>query len=410
MLPSDLVRARVRGPAIFPRWLDPDDDDVRELSDRVHAAFADVVAAGRRLGEVQADLDEASPDPKDAKVAKGLAKLASDRCETALPEGIEPAALREEVFARAAAQGPLALERGPLGGRVAADVLAEVAAERGLTAEALSDALYADLPSERRAVRCDVPDGAWLVHRYNVALVQGLLLSAQEVRIRLERPSAPRMGQLFRWVKFHQLLHAARRDGDALELVLDGPVSVFGPSTRYGLQLARFFPALLLQDGAWRMTANVLWTKARHRKELVVTSADGLRSHYKDTGAWRTKAEEHFAARFAEQDRGWTLTEGRLPLAVGDRRVVYPDFTLTDGERTAHLEVLGHWRAEALAARLAELERFGPANLVLAVPKKLAASERADLPESPRLVVFSDVLPVAKVLAAAARVAAPADG
>jgi predicted nuclease of restriction endonuclease-like RecB superfamily len=218
------------------------------------------------------------------------------------------------------------------------------------------------------------------------------------------------MGQLFRWVKFHQLLHAARRDDDALELVLDGPVSVFGPSTRYGLQLARFFPAVLLQDGPWRMTAKVLWTRARHRKELVVSSEDGLVSHYPDTGAWRTKAEEHFAARFAEQDRGWTLTEGRLPLAVGDRHVVYPDFTLTDGARTAHVEVLGHWRPERLAARLADLERFGPANLVLAVPKKLSASERSDLPESPRVVVFADVLPVAKVLAAAARVALPVAG
>lgn len=409
MLPADLVRARVRGPLIAPRWLDPDDPAVRELSERVHRAFADAVASGRRIGEVQADLDEASPDPKDAKIAKGLAKLASDRCETALPEGLDPPALREEVFARAAATGPLALGRGPLGGRTAADVLGEVAAARGLSPEAVADALYADLPSERRAVRCDVPDAAWLVHRYNTALVQGLLLTAQEVRIRLERPSAPRMGQLFRWVKFYQLLHAARRDGDALELVLDGPVSVFGPSTRYGLQLARFFPALLLQDGAWRMTATVLWTRARHRKELTVTSADGLRSHYPDTGAWRTKAEEHFAARFAEQDRGWTLMEGQLPLAVGDRHVVYPDFTLTDGRRTAHLEVIGHWRADGLARRLAELERFGPANLVLAVSKKLSASERADLPESPRLVVFSDVLPIGKVLAAATRVALPAD-
>jgi uncharacterized protein len=213
------------------------------------------------------------------------------------------------------------------------------------------------------------------------------------------------MGQLFRWVKFHQLLHVAHRDGDALELVLDGPVSLFGPSTRYGLQLSRFFPAVLLQDGAWRMTARVLWTRARMQKELTVTSEDGLASHYRDTGAWRTKAEEHFAARFAEQDRGWTLTEGQLPLAVGDRHVVYPDYTLTSGRRVAHLEVLGHWRPDALAARLADLERFGPANLVLAVPKKLSAAERSEVPESPRLVVFADVLPVSKVLAAAERVA-----
>src|SRR5690606_14619105 len=99
------------------------------------------------------------------------------------------------------------------------------------------------LKEEQRIVTCGVPDPDWLIARYNVALVQALLLRATEVRVRLVEPTVPRVRQLLRHVKFQQLLHHGRRDGDTLELVLDGPGALFRQSTRYGMQLASFFPA-----------------------------------------------------------------------------------------------------------------------------------------------------------------------
>lgn len=409
MLTADLVRARVRGPTLAPVRADPNDDDVRELARRIHEGVTAGVAGQIRQGELIADLEEAIRDLGPPKVGRGLLRIAQDKLATAAPSTsfgeTDPRELRFEVFQRAVARGPLGGPGDPFGRPSATDVLAEVGAERALTADQLGEALYADLPSERRLEAFDVPDPEWLIHRYNVALVQALLGSSTGITVELRNPSTPRMRQLVRWIKFHQLLHAADRDDERLRIKLDGPVSVFGPSTRYGQQLARFFPALLLQPGPWRLEATVLWTRARVKKQLVVTDADGFVSHYRDTGAYRTKTHDQFVAQFADKPRGWTLSDGALPIAVGDRGIVFPDFTLRDDEgREVHIEVLGYWRPEALRERVELLARHGPANLVLAVSKKLRGERAGEVPDHPRVVPYADVLSVAKVLEAAAQV------
>jgi uncharacterized protein len=404
VLTADLVRARVRGATLAPSLVDPGDPEIQEIAGRIVDGLAAGAAARTRLGEAVAEIEEAVGDLGPAKVARGMLRIAQGRCETELAASVDPATLRYEVFTRAAARGPLRLDDGapdPFGRPTAAEILAEVGRDHELDAEGAAEALYGDLPTERRLSAFAVPDATWLVHRYNVALVQALLSSATGIRLALERPEAPRMRQLVRWIKFHQLLHTARRDGELLEVALDGPVSLFGPSTRYGQQLARFFPALLLQPGPWRMEATVLWTKARHRKQLVVTDGDGLRSHYADTGAYRTRAHEQFVAQFADKDRGWALHEGELPLALGDRGLVFPDFTLRRGAQEVHLEVLGYWKAEALEERLALLDERGPRNLIVAVSRKLRGDKGQALPEHPKLVAYAEVLPIARILEAA---------
>lgn len=355
-----------------------------------------------------ADLDDLCAERRDHRMVRGMAHLARARCTLESIAEVDPVTLRDRVFRLAATRGPLALAPGPLGHPCASDVLHEIGAELGLAPDQVSDALFADHEHERRVVASRVPDAPWLVARYNVALVQALLLRATEVVVTLDEQRAPRLRQLFRWVKFHQLLHRARREGNKLVVRLDGPMSLFRGSTRYGQHLARFFPALVLQQAPWILKATVLWTRARHRKDLVISSEDGLKSHYSDTGAYRTRAQEHLLAAFEGEAGAWRLLEGQHPLQLGPSDLVFPDFTLTDGARLAHLEVWGHWRPEALERRLEALDRYGPGNLLVAVPRKLASGRSASIPEHAQLVVFSELLSVRKVLAAVDSVAVAA--
>ncbi|MCB9664611.1 MAG: DUF790 family protein [Alphaproteobacteria bacterium] len=406
MLTAALVRARVRGREIHPELVDPTRKDLLEAAEELVALPAQALEEGWTLGTLRAQLEEVGATHRSHKVIRGLAKLVVDRCEADVEAPLPPRELRAEVFRAARARAPLALRPDALGRPTAADVLAEVGARHGLSAEVLARALYADLPEAQVVVTWRPLDAQALLHRYNVALVQALLLRAVDVRITLHGPSVGKVRQLLRHVKFQQLVHAARREGSLLHLELDGPCSLFKQSTRYGLQLARFFPALLLQEVPWRLEAEVEWTRAAHRKRLELTHEHGLRSHLADTGAWEPRERRWFVERWeAAGDTGWTMTEDTLPIELGGHGVVLPDFTFRKDGREAHLDLVGFWRRGWLERRLEGLTRHGPGNLVLAVSRSLAGSTEGLDELAGEVIPFAQVVPVREVLAALERVA-----
>jgi hypothetical protein len=144
----------------------------------------------------------------------------------AVLSGLDPALVRSKVFAYAQQIGPLAVDpapspHNPFERPTALDVYAHVATELGCAPDDLERALYADLRDHHHLIAAPVPEPTALLHRYHVALVQGILLRATEVRLTLAAPTVPRVRQLLRYAKFHQLMVRATRDDGDLHLVLD---------------------------------------------------------------------------------------------------------------------------------------------------------------------------------------------
>lgn len=404
MLTRDLVRVRLsRDGGIHPTLISPTKDDlvdvVTQLTELVTAAHEEQWTKGA----LDQAITESIGDRRDQKVVRGLAKMVLDRCDFTVATPIEPVDLREQVFRAAHAAGGVSMTAGPLGHATAHSVLSDVSKSLGLSAEVLSTTLYADLPDEQRLTAYRAKPPEWFLHRYNVSLFQSVLLHATQVRVVLEDATVPRIRQLMRWAKFYELVHTAHHDGPALVLTLDGPGSIFHQSTRYGMQLANFLPALLLQDGLWSATATIRWK--RSDRTLTVDHSSGLVSHYRDTGAYETRIHEWFVERFkAHKDNEWTLDRRVRPINLGGRSVVMPDYRLTCGGRTAFIEILGYWRKDYLARRVEALRMHGPGNLILAVSKKMGKS--TDLSNiGAEVVPFAKIVPVKDVLAAAERVA-----
>jgi predicted nuclease of restriction endonuclease-like RecB superfamily len=237
--------------------------------------------------------------------------------------------------------------------------------------------------------------GCELIERYNVALIQALLIKATGLTVRLAQPPPKHLRALFRYLKFFQLMyrvHAPNRE--EVVVTVDGPESLLRQSTRYGMQLATFLPAVLQQPGAWSMEAEVLWGRKRKlRKTLRLDHSQGLRSHYQQRGTWRSNSEEWFETRFAEVAPEWKLGPGRL-IDMGQQQVLVPDFTFEKDGRVAHLDIVGYWRKGYLRKRLAET----PDNVVLAVSRRLTGDKTA-LPKTlqRQVVEFAEMIPAGKV-------------
>jgi hypothetical protein len=157
------------------------------------------------------------------------------------------------------------------------------------------------------------------------------------------------------------------------------------------MQLATFFPAVVLQPGEWDLKAEILWGRKRKlRKQLELSSTQDLVSHYRDTGTWRSQIEIWFEERFAKLDTDWELLPGQ-PIDLGEQQMMVPDFSFRKGNRIGHLDIVGYWRKSYLKTRL---ERT-PDHVILAVSKGLSGETKA-LPKT----VQSQILSFAKVIPA----------
>ena len=390
MLTGDLVRVRIQKKELLPSFLNPERH--RETAEELLRIFEEGVGSTRE--ELTSRVDELVGDRTDHKVTRGLAKLISDKADWASESPVPPAELRERLWTQVA-QAP---------SRPAAEqAYAELAAELGLSVEELRTLLFADRKEEQLLKSLAPWDPESLLARYDVALVQALLLKASELRILLKSPAPERLRQLFTAVRFHQLMYRATRVEGGIELVLDGPATLLKQNSRYGMSLAQWFPKLLLQTGGWELEATVLWTARRLKKTLTLDSERGLRSHLRDTGAYKTQVETWFEERWEKLDTGWTLEREGVVLDLAGEAVLCPGYTLRRGGRTAYLEILGFWRKDWLKRHAQRVRKHGPGNLVLAVSERLAGDKGALAGLD--VIAFKEILNAKTVLEAVERVA-----
>ncbi len=404
MLTADLVVARVVKGEVRPRYVRADDAAAQELAAQMVALYAEHVGRTREAldGALAALLGEGT----DFLFHRGLAKLLADRADFEVQAPCDPAALRRRVFEEAARVHPAVLVADEVHRVTRDDVIARVAAEMGVAADAVTHAMYADLEDAHVMTRGPDLTAEALLARYNVALAQAVLLRATAMTVHLAPGDPARYRQLFRYVKFYRLMHAVTGDGRRGYAVrLDGPMSLFQQSQKYGLQLAEFLPALLLCEG-WRVEADVRWGPQKRPLLLRLSPELGLVSHYPDRGVYVTREEQHLADRIAEMDTPWKLSRRAEVIDLDGRGVLVPEFVLEhrDG-RKAWVDVLGFWRRDYLEARLALLRDAGPKNLVLVAPWRLRGDAGAFDDAPGEVLFYKDVILAKELLERAERVA-----
>ncbi len=331
MLSGRLLRVRLARNRVIPAYLAHRDPAWLETAGRLRELFR--AHEGKSRGELGENLRESFGDDPAQLIHQGLAKLLEDRCEFAVVSGHSPEELRQAVFQAAAA----ARARPPavLDGPAAAPsltfnrdlVLREVASRFGLTATAVEEGLFADLKSEERLVRFKDITPERLLERYNVALAQGVILRSTEVVVLVRGEPPARLRQLLRLVKFHRLVCEVRSAGpNAFALRLDGPLSLFSATQKYGLQLGLFLPAVL-RCRDFELRAELLWGPARRPKTLTITPADGLVSHARDAGTYVPPELAMFADLFRRKVADWDLRDEPAVFPLGESFWV-PDFRL----------------------------------------------------------------------------------
>ncbi|KAM3101258.1 DUF790 family protein [Phormidesmis sp. 146-12] len=394
MLPSELLIHRFSGEELIPKRLKIDQGNLAIAQDLI-TLFHE--AKGTSKGELNRQLLELEGEETDYRIKRGLAHLlnsAFSTYETVSP--LEPPMLRERVFALSAQSAPSVQTT-----QVTLDRLADLLTQE-LGREVLSDqirsGLYADLPDNQILIDFESPTPEALIHRYNLSQVQGVFYRASHIVLNAHRNDPGEYKLLFRYVKLFQLMTYIEGDADhGFTLTVDGPTSLFKPSTRYGLAIAKLLPALL-HVTKWNLSADLQINDTyagKTRKSRFTLDADcGLVSHYPPGKTYDSMLEAGFVERWEKAKTEWRL-EREVDLIPIPGSVMIPDFRLVhpDG-RTFLLEIVGYWRPEYLKKKFSQVRQSGRDDLILAVSERLNLDKAGvKIRETPAQIVwFKDQL------------------
>ena len=395
MLTADLLRARRRNNWIYPRYIDIDKPELQHIATELVRLFrnAHSQSPGMQRGVLQESIDDLVGAHADPLLFRGLCKLLFDGCEFGVPPEPEPAQLRQRVFL-ASAKLRFRRELGRNWVEKRAELIKELAAELQIDEDLLEEGLYADLAANQRLTQFRDVEPIALLKRYNLALAQAVLLRATNMTVELEPATIGAYRQLFRALKFRQLIHSVTQQKDGRFLIeLDGPLSLFASSNRYGLAMAQFLPTLVLMP-RFKLEAELRWGKERSKCRFSLDHKRKLESHVKKRGQYVTDEQQWFEERFAKKAEDWEMSRCRDILQTESGQVIIPDLQFentTDG-RVGYLEIVGFWRRGSLDARVRQLDDPKLSDLVLAVSSRLAGEKKPEIREHPRIVWFKQVI------------------
>ena len=158
-------------------------------------------------------------------------------------------------------------------------------------------------------------------------------------------------------------------------LKLDGPLSLFSATNKYGLQLAQFLPTLL-HCKAFDLQASIRWGTERKEKSFALSATDGLRSHLKDFGIYTPPELQQFADSFAAKVTGWGIAADPNPVSLADG-VWVPDFKLTHpaSGKEVFVEIIGFWRKVDIENLYKRLKKQMPGKFVLCISEQYRADK-----------------------------------
>lgn len=323
---------------------------------------------GQQRRRLHHQIESLFADEPDCPVRRiqAFCKLLDDKSTFQSDTKGKAAKLRLHVFAEAGRFHPLVKHTDRLFEHDEKRIKAQLADKLSLPWDQVEQSLYSDVLSFQRLQQFEgFTNASALLSRYNVAQLQACLYRAESIIVL----ATDDFKTILRYAKLARLLHYIVRLGPSkYRIVFSGPASLLRQTRAYGVNFAKFLPALLVCKG-WEMTA-LMKTSWNTPAKLNISDSDGFTSHLPSPDEFDSTLEESFAKKFGPKRKGWQLIrEGEI--LHEHQKTFVPDFTFRHEDGTEVLmEIVGFWTPEYLAHRRNTLRQFQHHKILIAVPEK----------------------------------------
>ncbi len=353
MLTSDLLATRTYKGKIEPIYVTPDLENL-EIAGSVIDLFRKHI--GRTYGELVEEME--GIEEIDYRLIRGLAQILERRCVIGMDSIIEPANARRMVFEECKGAVTDMNERK--------EVIDSAARKLSVEPPVLEKALWADQEDNLIIKEFQNMAPESLLRQYNLSLTQTLLFKATGMEISIEN----HYQQVFRKIKQLGLMYSIQDD----RIYLDGPVSLFKMTERYGTALAKLLPAIM-KCSRWGLKASIL-RKTMQGKRIYDFALDNTCQIFStetnaDFETFDSAIEKEFSLF---SFNGWLVRREPAVLKAGQYAFI-PDFSLERNDNRIYVEIVGFWTPEYLKNKIQKINQLKEIeNMILLVDRNLACS------------------------------------
>src|SRR5919107_655977 len=406
MLTLQLLRVRTRNGVIFPLFCTKDEEI--ELAKKIIQEFEHTWKKKERkvvLEDRIAAIEESDAGGGDYKLVRGFYTLLERRCtfksedsnsdndggittttiSTSMIPIFDPPRIRKAVFEESSKRGfaLTELERS--------EIAQFVASKLHLSSpDVVLKAMWSDLDDNLILDHFDSIDPEALIGWYNLSLMQTLLFNCTKLDFYIS--GGLNWKRVLRRVKrlglMYHLQQPQQQQENRIICSLEGPLSLFKLTDRYGTLLAKLLPSIIFpsdnrrensrEDGEWQLDAWIVRKTMDGRKiyefkisknempELLtdpylffspISSAEKevVGSFPYNDSNFDSAVEERFAKRFEQADTGWRLAREPDPIVLSNGGAFIPDFVFEKYDKKIYLEIVGFWTKEYLERKLQKL-------------------------------------------------------
>lgn len=305
-------------------------------------------------------------------------------------------------------------------------IITSAASILNLSSSYIKQVMWADLEENMLLERLDLIGKDQLVGWYNLSLMQTLLFNCTRLEFSVHGGAnwkkvlrnLKRLGLMYSLQekeriidKEHEVADKNNHKGivdeinssnEQVELVcsVDGPLSLFKLTDRYGTSIAKLLPSIVSTE-KWSLDASTvrktmsgkkiyqfkisssevpkhLWDPYNHPTSDNDQIKTGKASPPQSSLRFDSSVEEKFASKFEQSSNGWKLVREPDPLVVSDGKAFIPDFMFEKHGKKVYFEIVGFWTKEYLERKLQKIAHTisgKTVDLFVAINEKLACSK-----------------------------------
>lgn len=405
MLSSELLRTKISRGNITPLFCSGDfgNGTDYELANKLIVFFTNAQKDKRHKGDLLQKIRKLESE-HDYKLVRGFFALLErrsifERLNTSTSNAT-PMLIRQKLFEESSKQG-LALSDSQRQG-----IIQKVANQMHVSSENIETIMWSDKDENLILAQFDIISAKDLILWYNLSLFQTLLFKCTKLEFYVK--GGIYWKQVLRNIKRCGLMYnleyqynsEENSDNDSIKCVLEGPLSLFKMTDRYGTSMAKLLPSIV-GTPTWKINGSIVKktedgqkiysfelsnenTKEFLRSVIDSTRQDNEGSMKIDDSVYDSSTEAAFAKKFYQHfdqnDKfGWKISREPDPL-VADGKAMIPDFLFERFGRKVYFEIVGFWTREYLERKASKLKVLFDKNhknidLLVAVNSELSCSQ-----------------------------------